>query len=88
MIRLGGVGLDVFYRGFTLLTFKWISGRYKWRPHGFLPPTTGGGVSPCTESAVRLLIGHWSDVGLITSCSGVCIGFISFVGFLLLYIRT
>ena len=58
MIGLGGVGLDVFCRGFTLLIILWISGRYKWRRHGFLPPTAGGGVSPCTKSAERLLIGN------------------------------
>jgi hypothetical protein len=58
MIGLGGVGLDVFYGGFTLLTCLWISGQYKWRRHGFLLPTTGSGVSSCTESAVRLVIGY------------------------------
>jgi len=72
MIGLGGVGLDVIY---GVLLVLWISGRYKWRRHGFLPHTTGGGVSPCTESAVRLLIAHRSVVGLIKSCGGVCIGF-------------
>ena len=58
MIGRGGVGLDVFYGVLLFLTFLWISGRYKWRRHGLLPPTIGGGVSPCTESAVRLLTGH------------------------------
>jgi len=55
MIGLGAVGLDIVH---GVLLFLWISGRYKWRQHGFLPPTTGGGVSPCTESAVRLLTEH------------------------------
>jgi hypothetical protein len=55
MIALGGVRLDVFY---GVLLFLGISGRYKERQHVFLPPTTGGGVSPCTESGVRLLIEH------------------------------
>jgi len=32
----------------------WISARYKWRRHGFLPPGTGGGVSPGAGSAERL----------------------------------
>jgi len=49
----------------------WISGLYKWWRHGFLPPTTGGGVSPCTKSAVRLLLGHWSVVGLVKLCGGI-----------------
>jgi len=31
----------------------WISARYKWRRHGFLPPANGGGVSPCTGSTER-----------------------------------
>ena len=31
----------------------WISARYKWRRHGFSPPATGGGVSPCAGSAER-----------------------------------
>jgi len=31
------------------------------------PPTTGGEVSPCTELAIRLLIGHLEVVGLINS---------------------
>jgi len=58
MIGLGGVGLDVFYGGFTLHYLSWIGGQYKWRRHRILQPTPGGGVSPCTESDVRLLIGH------------------------------
>jgi hypothetical protein len=53
MIGLGGVGLDVFYE---VVIFGWISGRYKWQQHGFLPPTTGGGVSQSIESTMRLLI--------------------------------
>jgi hypothetical protein len=44
---------------------------------------SGGGVSTCTESAVRLLIGHCSVVGLIQSWGGVCICLVSFLlGFL------
>jgi len=31
----------------------WITARYKWRRHGFLPPANAGGVSPCTGSAER-----------------------------------
>jgi len=31
----------------------WISARYKWRRHGFLPPANGGEVSPRTRSAER-----------------------------------
>jgi len=31
----------------------WISARYKWHRHGFLPPANGGGVSLCTGSAER-----------------------------------
>jgi len=64
MIGLGGERLDVFHAVLLVLTLLWISGQYKWRQHGILPPTIGGGVSPCTESAVRLLIGHGSVVGL------------------------
>jgi hypothetical protein len=33
-----------------LFTSYWISAQYKWRRHRILPPTTGGGVSPCTRS--------------------------------------
>jgi hypothetical protein len=39
---------------FLLFSSYWISARYKWRRHGFLPPTTGGGVSPCAGSTERL----------------------------------
>ena len=38
MIGLGGVGLDIFYRGFTFHTFLWILGRYKLHQQGFIPP--------------------------------------------------
>jgi len=74
MIGLGGVRLDVFY---GVLLFLWITSRYTWRRHGFLPPTTGGGVSLCTESAVRLLIEPRSVVGHIKLCRAVRIGFVS-----------
>ena len=42
---------------FSALLFSssllWISARYKWCRHGFLPPANGGGVSLCAGSAER-----------------------------------
>jgi hypothetical protein len=54
-------------------------------------PTSGdkssrGGVFRCTESTVRILIGHCLVVGLIKLCGGVRIGFVSFCGVSLIYI--
>jgi len=58
--RCGGYGsssavsfVPLFPSLLCCLFLLWISARYKWRRHGFLPPTTGGGVSPCAGSAER-----------------------------------
>jgi len=48
--------------GFTLLTFLWITCWCICHQHWFLPPTTGGGVSPCTEPTMRWLLCHESVV--------------------------
>ena len=37
----------------SALYFVWISARYKWRWHGFLPSANGDGVFPCAGSAKR-----------------------------------
>jgi len=84
MIGLRGVALDSVNRGFTLLTVIRISGRYKWCRHGFLTPSNGGGVSPCTKSAVRMLIGRSSVVVLFELCGAVHDNFVPFRGYSLL----
>jgi len=63
-----------FYGGLTLLTFLCISEQYSCHRHQFLPPSTGGGVSPGTKSAVTQLIGHRMVVRQSKWCGGVCIG--------------
>jgi hypothetical protein len=91
MIGLGGVGLDVSYRGFTLLTILWISGRYKWRRHRFYHlrrQVQWWWSFPVhrirREAAHRALIGCGTYyVVRRRTCQ-----FYFFVGFLLLYIRT
>jgi hypothetical protein len=61
-IERGGLGgfrhdLEVLFSSllFSSPSFSsyWISAQYKWRRHGFLPPTTGGGVFPCAGSTER-----------------------------------
>jgi len=86
MIRLRGVQSDLFYWVLLFLTFLWISGQYQWCWDGFLPPTTRGGVSLCTKSAVRVLIEYWSVVGLskvMQSCTHL--GFVFVCAFSCLY---
>ena len=87
MIGLAGLGFDVLYAVLLVLTLLWIWGRYKCCRHGISPPTTGGGVSPSTESTMRLLIGHRSGVELITSCGAICIGFVSFCMWFIIFIH-
>jgi len=48
-----GITFGCFLVSLFSSSLLWISARYKWRRHGFLPPANGGGVSPCTGSAKR-----------------------------------
>jgi hypothetical protein len=61
MIGLGGVGLDVFQQGFYCY-FLMDFGPVKMASAQVFTTSgdksSGGGASPCTESAVRLRIGH------------------------------
>jgi len=61
MIRLGGGELDVF-TGVLLAYFLMDLGPVQMASARVFTTSgdksSGGGVSPCTESAVRLLIGH------------------------------
>jgi hypothetical protein len=56
---------------FSSFSSYWISARYKWRRHGFLPPTTGGGVSPCTGSPRGHLMRCQSAAGFMKPYEGV-----------------
>jgi len=73
----GGVGLDVLWGFYFLIDLRPVqmASARVFATSG--DKSSGGGVSLCTESAVRLLIGHWTDVGLIKSCGGTPIGFVS-----------
>jgi len=71
MIGLGGVGLDVFLRGFYIAYFLMDLGPVKIASARVFTTSgaksSGGGVSLGTESAMKLLIGHSSVVALIKS---------------------
>jgi len=71
----------------VLFLFIWNSGRYKRHRYAYLPPTTGGGVSPSTECAVSQHIEQWLVVGRVKSCGGVRIGFDSIWMCFLLFIH-
>jgi len=62
MIGLGGVRLDVFLQGFHSSYFLMDFGPVSMASARVFTTSgdksSGGGVSPCTQSAVRLLIGH------------------------------
>jgi len=57
-VRKSRYGVGITFGCFLVSLFSsfllWITARYKWCRHGFLPPANGGGVSPCTGSAERL----------------------------------
>jgi len=48
-----GITFGCFLVCLVSSSLLWISARYKWHRHGFLPPANGGGVSPGTGSAER-----------------------------------
>ena len=48
-----GINFGCFLVSLFSSSLLWISARYKWRRHGFLPPVNGCGVSPCARSAER-----------------------------------
>ena len=77
-----------FLWGYIFHSFSWISHLYNWCQHRYLPPTTAGGVLLGSESTMRLLIGHWSVVGLIKVVRRhTHLGFCCSYGFSLVYIH-
>jgi hypothetical protein len=77
--------LDIVY----WFVFLWISGRYKWCRHRFLPPTTEGRISPCTEFAVSMsimaLIGCGTYQVLQRCTQLILILFVVFLAFMYVY---
>jgi len=59
-VRKSRYGVGITFGCFLVSLFSsfllWITAQYKWCRHGFLPPASGGGVSPCTGSAERSLL--------------------------------
>jgi len=52
-----GITFGCFLVSLVSSSLLWISARYKWCRHEFLPPANGGGVSLCTGSAERSPLG-------------------------------
>jgi len=55
-IMEGRITFGCFLVSLFSSSLLWISARYKWRQHGFLPSAYGGGVSTCTGSAKGLAL--------------------------------
>jgi len=81
-VRKSGYGDGITFRCFLVSLFSssllWITARYKWRWHWFLPSTNGGAVAPCARSAQRSPLScsdRWWDLWVLT---------IAYVGWLFL----